>query len=86
MDSDNGKIQIFVALLDEGTECYVQVDSIMDEDGFYKIVSKNELDNENENWEFDYGDKVKCEEKVLSWFQNGSLIEKTVLVAVSKVP
>lgn len=86
MDTNTGKTQICVALLNEGTDCYVQVDSIMDSEGFYRIVSKNRLDNEIENWEFEYGDKVKCEEKVLSWIQNGSLIEKTVLVAVSKVP
>lgn len=83
MNSDQSKVQIFVALLDEGSECFVPVDAIPEGNAIFRIVSKNELDPETENWEFNCGDRVKVEQRLLSHSQNGTLTKTDVLVAVS---
>ncbi|HUI87503.1 MAG TPA: hypothetical protein VLX61_02135 [Anaerolineales bacterium] len=49
--------QIYVALLDEGTDVWRPVEAVAVGDGLFKIESKN-LHPENERWEFTTGEIV----------------------------
>ena len=67
--------QIYVYLLDEGTDSWRPVDAEHMEGLVYRIIS-NAPDPELENWEFTTGDVVVCERRTLSGGE--------CLVAVSK--
>jgi len=57
--------QIYVYLLDEGTDVWRPVDAIQVGDATYEIVGGNG-DPEVEHWEFATGDLVRCEQRALS--------------------
>jgi len=71
------RVQIYVALLDEGVDVWRPVDAIAKEGGIYQIISENEVPDD-EQWEFATGDLVRCVEKQFSEGPSG-------LVAVAKV-
>ena len=57
--------QVYVYLLDEGTDVWRPVDAIPVGGDIYKIVAENH-DPEDEHWEFATGDEVRCEARRLS--------------------
>ncbi len=57
-------VQIYVRLLDEGTEVWCPVQAERQADGGYKIVSENPRP-ETDWWEFTTGDVVRCREMIL---------------------
>ena len=61
----NNNIEIYVYLLDEGTDVWRPVQAEKLSENTFRIVSQNN-DPENEKWQFSTGDIVKCEEKILS--------------------
>ena len=75
------RIVIHVALLDEGTLVWRPVDAIALGNSLYQIVSENP-NPDGEHWEFTTGDKVRCEERMLSRFADDRNLE---LVAVEKI-
>jgi hypothetical protein len=70
----NTEAEIFVKLLNEGTEVWRPVKAESLDNGLYKIISNNKAD---EIWEFKSGETVTCSTKT---FADG----KTVLVASEK--
>ena len=52
-------MKIYVALLDEGVECWRLVDAIRKHGDIYTILVDNP-DPEDEHWEFSHGDDVIC--------------------------
>ena len=68
---------IYVALIDEGIDTWRPVKARHEGDDRYLIVGKNE-DPEDEHWEFQTGDVVRCKEFVFSGGSSG-------LVAFEKV-
>lgn len=71
---------IYVYLLDEGTDVWRPVKAIQVKENIYKILSANP-DPEDEIWQFNKGDFVRCESKPLSG--KGNYQDK--LVAVEKI-
>jgi hypothetical protein len=69
--------EIYVALLDEGTDVWRPVKAVVLGESFYRIVSEN-LDPEDELWEFTTGEIVRCEQKKLH--------RGVCLVAVARKP
>lgn len=69
--------QIYVALLNEGTDAWRPVEAIHEKDDIFTIVSENESGGDEE-WQFVTRDRVRCEQKI---FSDGT----PALVAVSKV-
>ena len=69
--------KIYVALKEEGTEVWKPVEASEIENGIYKIVSEN-ITPEEELWEFNAGDLVRCVDKKFSDGTKG-------LVAIEKV-
>jgi hypothetical protein len=69
------EIEIFVQLLEEGTEVWKPVKAEKLNDGLYTITSIN---NFNEIWEFNSGQTVKC---ITKTFADGT----SWLVAIGKV-
>ena len=53
------KQTIYVALLDEGVDCWRPVEAIHKHDDIYTITSPNP-DPDDEHWEFSHGDDVRC--------------------------
>jgi hypothetical protein len=53
---------IYVPLLDEGTTCCRPVDAESISDCTFRILSEN-LEPEDEKWEFPSGSIVRCEER-----------------------
>jgi len=51
--------QIYVALLDEGTEVWRPVEAVHVRDDIYRIIGLN-LNPEDERWQFSSGDVVRC--------------------------
>jgi hypothetical protein len=70
-------VQIYVKLLDEGTDVWRPVNAECVGMDSYRIVSENP-DSKSEEWEFTQGQIVRCEERPLSGNQRS-------LVAVSKL-
>ncbi|MHC4740778.1 MAG: hypothetical protein ACYS8Z_02635 [Planctomycetota bacterium] len=69
--------QIYIYLLNEGTDVWRPVEAEQVQGDIWRITSEN--DNEDdEQWQFRTGDCVRCREKV---FQDG----KKGMVAVEKV-
>ena len=58
-------MEIYVFLLDEGTDVWRPVQAEKIGDNLFRIVSVNP-DPENEKWQFSTGEIVKCEERSLS--------------------
>lgn len=58
-------VQIYVALLDEEVDVWRPVDALPVGPGEYRIVSHN-LDPEDEHWEFQQGEVVRCYPKTFS--------------------
>ena len=71
------EIQIYVALLDEGTDVWRPVRAISAGYDVYTIISENQHP-EDEHWQFQTGDVVRCKLKTFSGGCKG-------LVAVEKV-
>jgi len=69
---------IYVYLLNEGTPCWRPVEAVTVEGDTYRILSTN-ADSEDEEWEFNTGDLVRCEHKSFSGGEEG-------LVAVERLP
>jgi len=67
----SGALTIYVALLDEGSDCWRPVDAEHVDRDLYKIV---EAVPEDERWQFKTGNIIRCQRHE---FQDG-----TVLVAV----
>jgi hypothetical protein len=57
--------KIYIYLLNEGTDCWRPVDAKRISNNCIKIISVNP-DPEDENWEFQPGAIVRCEERELS--------------------
>ena len=76
MSQDN-RVQIYVALLNEGVDVWRPVEAIAKEEGVYQITSENHA-ADSEQWAFSTGDLVRC---VHQEFSDGS----SGLVAVAKV-
>jgi hypothetical protein len=68
--------QIYVYLLDEGTDVWRPVQALQLDDGSFRIPP-NALVPDGEIWEFNPGDIVRCKDKQLSE-------EKVALVAYEK--
>lgn len=77
---EGNRVVIYVALLDEGTLVWRPVDAIALGNSLFQIVSENP-DPDDEHWEFTTGDKVRCEQRMLSRITERNL----ELVAVEKV-
>jgi len=75
--NDGAQVQIYVALLDEGTDVWRPVQAIPVSRDIYTIVSEH-TDSAVERWQFQTGDVVRCEVKTFSGGSSG-------LVAVEKV-
>jgi hypothetical protein len=56
---DHGLVQIYVALLDEGTDVWRPVQAKSLHGDVYRIVSEN-TDRQDEHWEFSTGELVRC--------------------------
>jgi hypothetical protein len=69
------EIEIFVQLLEEGTEVWRPVIAESLDNNLYKIISINKFD---ETWEFNTGQTVKC---ITKSFADG----KSGLVAIEKL-
>jgi len=69
---------IYIYLLDEGTDVWRPVEAENLGNNRYRIISSNN-DPEDEKWEFQTGDIVSCERKIL-----GDSASSVDLVAVSK--
>jgi hypothetical protein len=69
--------EIYVYLLDEGTDVLRPIEAEYVQEKIYKIIFKNDS-KKNEKWEFSTGDYVRCEEKIFQENQKG-------LVAVEKI-
>ena len=76
----SGKTQIYVYLLEEGTDVWRPVHAVDLGNSIFRILSVNE-DPEDEEWEFSTGDAVYCEPRLLG----GSGGPHECLVAVRKV-
>jgi hypothetical protein len=59
------KKNIYVYLLDEGTDVWRPIEAVPVGDDVYRIVSENPYP-EDEHWQFSAGDLVRCELKPLS--------------------
>lgn len=55
--------QIYVYLLEEGTDVWRPVQAVHVRGDVYRIISPN-LDHEDEKWQFASGELVRCEERV----------------------
>ncbi len=56
---------IYVALLDEGTPTWRPVEAVRIQDDVFEIISQNP-DPDDEIWEFNVGQHVRCEKRELS--------------------
>lgn len=74
---EENQMQIYVYLLDEPVDVWRPVQAIEKGNGLYQIVSEN-LDTDDERWEFTTGDIVRVKEKLFSGNQAG-------FVAVEKI-
>lgn len=61
---------IYVYLLNEGTDSWCPVSAEYVRDDIYRIVSVNE-DPEDEEWQFQTNDCVRCKSKVFSGGESG---------------
>ncbi len=55
--------EIYVALLDEGTDVWRPVPAHPVGDGIYILLRPDDYDAEDERWEFPPGSVVKCEQR-----------------------
>ena len=62
---ESSTVRIYVALLDEATDVWRPVDAEHLGDDLYRIESAN-ADPEDEHWEFQQGEVVRCRPTVLS--------------------
>ena len=70
------KVEIYVPLLDEGTEVWRPVEAIKIGEGIYRIVSDNQKPDD-ELWKYVTGDIVRCIRQMLSsGFESIVAIEK----------
>ena len=72
-------IEIYVYLLDEGTDVWRPVQAEKLGNNLFRIISINP-DPDDEKWQFSTGNIVKCEERILS---NSNPIK--CLVAIEKI-
>ena len=70
-------ITIYIQLLNEGLPVFRPVEAIQVNENAFQIVSTN-ADVDTEEWEFNTGDTVLCEEQLLCY-------EPKKLVAIRKV-
>jgi hypothetical protein len=77
MNEKVNREEIYVYLLDEGTDVWRPVQAEKLNNKLYRIVSNNP-DPENEKWQYSTGEIVKCEERL---FSNS----KKCLVAIEKI-
>ncbi len=68
--------KIYIYLFNEGTDCWRPVDAKRLDNNCFEIMTVNP-DPEDENWQFDTGAIVRCEERELSGGK--------VLVAVEQI-
>ena len=54
-------IQIYVYLPDEAVDVWRPVEAIQEGENLYRIISLNVFDDEN--WQFKFGELVRCKEK-----------------------
>jgi hypothetical protein len=59
---DKDHFQIYVYLLNEGVDVWRPVDAVQVNENVYRIVARNP-DPEDEQWEFNFGDLVRCKER-----------------------
>ena len=57
--------QIYIYLLDEGTDVWRPVQALELDDGSFRIPSDAQVPD-GETWEFNPGDTVRCEDRQLS--------------------
>jgi len=78
MSADQGSgTEVYVKLLDEGTDVWRPVPAGKQPDGSYRLGRPESYDPDTETWEFPPDTRVKCEERP---FSDG----KKALVAVAK--
>jgi hypothetical protein len=65
MSSQSKTVQIYVALLNEGTDVWRPVQAVTVEESIYQVAPEQEPDSD-ETWEFQPGDFVRCELKTFS--------------------
>lgn len=61
MDSSTETHQVYVRLLDEGTDVFRPAPAIRVSEGVYELIAPGDYDSEDETWEFLPGSKVRCE-------------------------
>ena len=67
--------EIYVALLNENVEVWRPIEAILVEKGIYRIISEN-LNPDDEQWEFSTGDLVQCSTKIFSGGSSGLVAMK----------
>jgi len=64
-DDMNRKTEIYMCLLDEGTDVWRPVQALDLGNDLFRIVSENP-DPEDEHWQFSTGDMVRCKSRFLA--------------------
>jgi hypothetical protein len=59
-------IQIYVRLLDEGTDVFRPTFATQQANSCYLLLPTPDYDQEDETWEFKPGDVVRCKKKLLA--------------------
>jgi hypothetical protein len=59
---ENAVIEIYVTLLDEGTECFRPTQAVILGDGLFKLMPTANYDPDDEHWEFLPGSIVRAKE------------------------
>lgn len=60
------KSEIYIQLVNEGTEVWRPTKGLKLEGDLYKILKTNNYNSEDENWEFKPGSIVKCKFRIIS--------------------
>ncbi len=69
----NSELEIFVKLLNEGTDVWRPVKAKSLDNGLYKIISTSKAD---EIWEFKSGEEVMCSTKTFADGKSGLVASK----------
>ena len=60
--TENSAVEIYVRLLDEGTDCTRPTQGIVLEDGLIQLLPTDNYDPDDEHWEFLPGSIVRAKE------------------------
>jgi hypothetical protein len=70
-------MQVYVRLLDEGVDVWRPVDAV-EEDGAYRLVGPAHAPKD-EHWEFEIGERVRCEVRTFAGARCGRVREPDCL-------